>query len=137
MSMFPHTITVLNKVSSDDGVIYLPTILKGVLYVTSRSSSRTTTGSDNKDDIKCTIPFDVNVEAGKQYIGELAYNKLPIDQKPNYWTLAKEDILVKDIITDSQVALKTINNDYEEKMVVSLVDKLDFGSLKHWQVGGA
>ena len=36
MKMFPHTVTVLNKVQNDDGVFYLPTVLSGVLYVTSR-----------------------------------------------------------------------------------------------------
>lgn len=135
MTMFPHTVTVLNKIESDDGVLYLPTVLEGVLYVTSRSSSRTTTGSDNKDDIKCTIPFKVGVD--KPFISRLDYNKLADDEKANYWTLSKEDIIVKDIITDSQISLKMINNKYEDKMVVSFVDTLDFGGLKHWQVGGA
>lgn len=135
MTMFPHTITVLNKIESDDGVFYLPTVLEGVLYVTSRSSSRTTTGSDNKDDIKCTIPFKVKVD--KSFISRLDYNKLSDDDKVKYWTLSKEDIIVKDIITDSQISLKMINSKYEDKMVVSFVDTLDFGGLRHWQVGGA
>lgn len=135
MKMFPHTVTVLNKVQSDDGVVYLPTILSGVLYVTSRSSSKSTTGSDNKDDIKCTIPFKVNVD--KQFISKLAYDKLSDDEKTKYWTLAKDDIIVKDILTESQISLKMINNNYDEKMVVSFVDTLDFGGLRHWQVGGA
>ena len=135
MKMFPHTVTVLNKVQSDDGVVYLPTILRGVLYVTSRSSSKSTTGSDNKDDIKCTIPFKVNVD--KQFISKLAYDKLSDDEKTKYWTLAKDDIIVKDILTESQISLKMVNNNYDEKMVVSFVDTLDFGGLRHWQVGGA
>lgn len=135
MTMFPHTVTVLNKIESDDGVFYLPTVLEGVLYVTSRSSSRTTTGSDIKDDIKCTIPFKVKVD--KPFISRLDYNKLADDEKSKYWTLSKEDIIVKDILTDSQISLKMINSKYEDKMVVSFVDTLDFGGLKHWQVGGA
>lgn len=135
MKMFPHTVTVLNKVQSDDGVVYLPTILRGVLYVPSRSSSKSTTGSDNKDDIKCTIPFKVNVD--KQFISKLAYDKLSDDEKTKYWTLAKDDIIVKDILTESQISLKMVNNNYDEKMVVSFVDTLDFGGLRHWQVGGA
>lgn len=135
MNMFPHTVTVLNKVQNDDGVVYLPTVLSGVLYVTSRSSSKSTTGSDNKDDIKCTIPFKVNVD--KQFINKLAYDKLSDIEKTKYWTLSKDDIIVKDILTESQISLKMINNNYDEKMVVSFVDTLDFGGLRHWQVGGA
>lgn len=135
MKMFPHTVTVLNKVQNDDGVVYLPTILNGVLYVTSRSSSRTTTGSDNKDDIKCTIPFKVGVN--KPFVNRLAYDKLSDDEKNKYWTLSKDDIIVKDTITDSQISLKAVNSSYNEKMVVSFVDTLDFGGLMHWQVGGA
>ena len=135
MEMFPHTVTVLNKVQDDDGVFYLPTILRGVLYVTSRSSSKSTTGSDNKDDIKCTIPFKVNVD--KNFVNKLEYDKLTNDEKVNNWTLSKDDIIVKDIITESQISLKMINNTYNEKMVISFVDTLDFGGLRHWQVGGA
>ena len=135
MKMFPHTVTVLNKVQNDDGVFYLPTILSGVLYVTSRSSSKSTTGSDNKDDIKCTIPFKVNVD--KKFISRLAYDKLSDIEKTKYWTLSKDDIIVKDILTESQISLKMINNTYDEKMVISFVDTLDFGGLRHWQVGGA
>lgn len=137
MTMFPHTVTVLNKVESDDGVVYYPTILSGVLYVTTRSSSRTTTGSDNKDDIKCTIPFKVTVKDDKSFISRMEYNKLPDDMKPEFWTLSKDDIIVKDVIFDSQISLKLINSNYNEKMVVSFVDTLDFGSLQHWHVGGA
>ena len=135
MTMFPHTITVLNKVESDDGVFYIPTVLRGVLYVTSRSSSRTTTGSEIKDDIKCTIPF--KVEVNKPFISRLDYNKLSDTDKVNYWTLSKEDIIVKDTIIDSQISLKMINSKYEDKMVVSFVDTLDFGGLRHWNLGGA
>lgn len=135
MTMFPHTITVLNKVESDDGVFYIPTVLRGVLYVTSRSSSRTTIGSEIKDDIKCTIPF--KVEVNKPFISRLDYNKLSDTDKVNYWTLSKEDIIVKDTIIDSQISLKMINSKYEDKMVVSFVDTLDFGGLRHWNLGGA
>ena len=135
MTMFPHTVTVLNKVEDNDGVRYLPTRLDGVLYVTTRSSSRSTTGSDNKDEIKCTIPFGVSVD--KAFVNRLAYNKLTDEDKAKHWTLSKEDIIVKAVIEDPQLALKTINSLYEEKMVVSFVDTLDFGGLKHWQVGGA
>lgn len=135
MTMFPHKVTVLNKVQSNDGVLYLPTVLSGVLYVTSRSSARSTTGSDNKDDIKCTIPFSVKVD--KPFISRLDFDKLSDEEKAKYWTLTKEDIIVKDIISNSQLSLKTINSNYSEKMVVSFVDTLDFGGLRHWQVGGA
>ena len=58
-------------------------------------------------------------------------------RKAKYWTLSKDDIIVKDVITDSQISLKAVNSTYNEKMVVSFVDTLDFGGLMHWQVGGA
>lgn len=135
MRMFPHKVTVLNRVEDDDGVSYIATVLSGVLYVTSRSSSRSTTGSDNKDDVKCTIPFNVSVD--KEFIGKLEYDKLPINEKSKYWTLAKEDVIVKDVVGEDKISLKTLNSKYENKMVISFVDTLDFGSLKHWHVGGA
>lgn len=135
MKMFPHTITVLNKVENDDGVVYLPTVLEGVLYVTRRDSSRSVTGSDNKDDIKCTIPFKVSLQ--KPFIGKLVYDNLPVDEKVKYWTLSKDDIIVKDIVSEPQLSLKQIDMLYESKLLISYVDTNDFGSLQHWQVGGS
>ena len=33
LGMFPHVVTVLNKVEDDDGVMYYPTIVDKALYV--------------------------------------------------------------------------------------------------------
>ena len=137
MSSFPHIVTVLNKVSTGDEVIYLPTILDGVLYVTSRSSSKSSTGSENKDDIKCTIPFRVNVVESKTFTDRKTFDDLPEEEKPKYWTLTKDDIIVKDIIVDPQISLRDVNRMYPERMVVSYVNTYDFGALRHWMVGGA
>lgn len=135
MKMFPHTITILNKVEDDDGVVYLPTVLEGVLYVTKWGSSRSVTGREIKDDIKCTIPFKVSIQ--KPFIGKLVYDNLPVDEKVKYWTLSKDDIIVKDIVSEPQLSLKQIDMLYESKLLISYVDTNDFGSIQHWQVGGS
>ena len=51
--------------------------------------------------------------------------------------LKEDDIIVKGIVALNEISLESINNNYEEKMVIKSVDTFDFGNLKHWQVGGA
>ena len=70
MGMFPHTITVLNKVLKGDDVVYLPSILSGTLFVRLSASTKSTTGLDPSNVVKVTIPM--SVKAQKPFIS--SYN---------------------------------------------------------------
>ena len=135
MTMFPHVVTILNKVSANDTVYYIPTRLVGVLYGTSRSSSPSTTGKDNKDDVTCTIPF--KVRSTKPYASKGIYKRFTEIEKHSFWTLDKGDIIVKGEVYEDELSLNTINELYEEKMIISSVAVHDYGALKHWLIGGA
>lgn len=135
MTMFPHTVTVMNKVDTYDGVVYKPSVLVGVLFTSKKASSKILEGLGNKNTMQCTIPFGVVCD--KPFTDPLVYSKLTEEEKDNYWTLREDDIIIKSIITDSSLTLKKISSVYDRKMVVLSVDTLDFGSLQHWQVGGA
>ena len=137
MSMFPHVVSVLNKYEDDLGdSIYKVTKLSGVLYVESMSTSKALTGSDNKDNKKCTIPFSVDTN-GKQFLPPGEYNKVAETERGSYWTLRKDDIIVHGDVIENDITLKFVNSNYDKKLIISFVDTFDFGSLRHWLVGGA
>lgn len=135
MSMFPHTITVMNMIEDDDGKVYVPCVIKGVLYVKSNSVSKTLYGTDNTNKIMCTIPFSSN--QSKPFIDALDYGKLSDRDKRLYFTLRKDDIIIKGEVSDTELSSKTAHSTYNDSFTVGSVDTFDFGSLKHWQVGGA
>ena len=137
MSMFPHVVSVLNKYEDDLGdAVYKVTKLSGVLYVESMSTSKALTGSDNKDNKKCTIPFSADTN-GKQFLPPVEYNKLSETERGSYWTLRKDDIIVHGDVIENDITLKFVNSNYDKKLIISFVDTFDFGSLRHWLVGGA
>lgn len=135
MDMFPHTITVMNKVESDDGAVYLPSTIKGVLYVSFKTSAKDVTGVSGNNTIKCTIPMSITSQ--KPYLSKREYDALPATDKPDYFTLAPDDVIVKGVISSVENSLNAINNLCEERFVIKNIDVLDYGMLSHWQVGGS
>lgn len=135
MGMFPHTITVLNKVLKDDDVVYFPSVLMGTLFVRLAASSKSTTGLDPSNTVKVTIPM--SVKSQKSFISSLQYAELSEEEKRGFFTLKEDDIIVKGKVDLDEISLEVINSNYEEKMVIKSVDTFDFGNLQHWQVGGA
>lgn len=134
LGMFPHVVTILNKVEDDDGVMYYPTIVDKALYVNIDNSKSSLTGIDTGDSVKVTIPFSVGVF--HSFVDGLTYNRLSVDEKVNKWTLRKDDIIVKGIV-DSPISKKDLVSTYPYQMTITRVNTNDFGSLKHWFIGGA
>lgn len=133
MSMFPHTVTVLNKVESDDSLVYYPTVISGVLFVNVDNNSKSLTGLDDKDTVKCTIPFSVSSD--HKFVDGLEYSGLPIDEKKSFWTLRKDDVIVKGVV-ESPISKQDLINTFDYLMTITKVSTNDFGNLKHWFVGG-
>ena len=134
LGMFPHVVTILNKVEDDDGVMYYPTIVDKALYVNIDNSKSSLTGIDTGDSVKVTIPFSVGVF--QSFVDGLTYNRLSVDEKVNKWTLRKDDIIVKGIV-ESPISKKDLVSTYPYQMTITRVNTNDFGSLKHWFIGGA
>lgn len=134
LGMFPHVVTILNKVEDDDGVMYYPTIVDKALYVDIDNSKSSLTGVDTGDSVKVTIPFSVGVFGS--FVDGLTYSRLSVDEKVNKWTLRKDDIIVKGIV-ESPISKKDLVSTYPYQMTITRVNTNDFGSLKHWFIGGA
>lgn len=81
-----------------------------------------------------TFSVDTNE---KQFLPPVEYNQLKEPIRGSYWTLRKDDIIVHGDVTENDITLKFVNNNYDKKLIISFVDTFDFGSLKHWLVGGA
>ena len=134
LGMFPHVVTILNKVEDDDGVMYYPTIVDKALYVNIDNSKSSLTGIVTGDSVKVTIHFSVGVF--QSFVDGLTYNRLSVDEKVNKWTLRKDDIIVKGIV-ESPISKKDLVSTYPYQMTITRVNTNDFGSLKHWFIGGA
>lgn len=136
MSMFPHTVTVLNKYRKNDGsYLYTPTVLVGVLYAEKKAVTKGTTGIDISDEIGVTVPF--GVYANKTYLAPSEYVKLTDLTRNNYWTITKDDYIIKSELVSTDISISTITSNLSDKCKVTKVATLDFGNLKHWQVTGA
>lgn len=133
--MFPHNITVFNKVKTGTSVSYLPTIIKGTLFTRCSQVSISKSGFNPNSDFLLIIPFGVAERSS--YLDKTDYDKLSNEDKVKHWTLSKDDIIVKDESTATDMTAQTINTTYTNKFTISSVDVYDYGSLKNWKVSGA
>lgn len=116
--MYPHTITVIN-LANDKGMItgYL-TEIDTVLY---QDKQKVRTGgethfSDNQGYVQ--IPYaSINME---NYLDEDDWKKLPKEEKSNYWTLQKNDFILKG--TTVETNYKEIN----KKRTIESYEDIDY-----------
>lgn len=145
MSMFPHTVTVYN-IGGEDPVTFEKkqniTVLHGVLYDASKAVNVLESGLTNADSVNLIIPFDaeaVDGVSGKQqtYLPPKEY-EMAMDQSP-YWTIQTGDscFFVKGDVVRPGLNFQQINSAFDNVHRVTSVDEMDFGMLKHWEVGGA
>lgn len=144
--MFPHTVTLYNVRNEFDVEAFKDTltnhitILRGVLLDASKAVNVRTSGLEGADAVNLYIPFDVEAVDGKTgepktYIDPIEFWKL--DDVSKYWTLQPTQAVffVKDEVV-SNMTFQFINMNYDDVYVVTKVDKKDFGSLQHFEVGG-
>lgn len=161
--MFPHTITVYNVEASTDPATYESvvinhiTILRGVLLDASKAVNVRESGLEGADAVNLYIPFDVQAVDGitrkpKRYVPPVEFWKA--GNKDGLWTLAisvkepsgtaktgntffvKGEVLPPDGVKPEDVT-QVIEMAYDHVYNITKVDEKDFGSLKHWEVGGA
>lgn len=132
MTMFPHLITILNKVEDDDGVIYYPFIINNALFVSAESTTRGVIGLENRDKFKCTIPWKNN---SQMYKDPAQYEAM--SEKYGVWTLRKDDIIVKGQV-NFPISKKNLQLQFPAEciMIISTIEDLRFGGLQHFQIGG-
>lgn len=151
MSMFPHTVTIYNVTSEIDKttltekLVNHMTILRGVLLDASKAANVARSGLEGADAVNLYIPFSVNAVDGvtglkKKYAPPMEFWRM--EDKSGYWTLSVtghggKTIFVKGEVVEPDLTEEKISMAYDGVYNVTKVDEKDFGSLKHFQVGGA
>lgn len=133
-------ITIYNRRMNEfrNEVLY-PTVIKNCTWYYAHIVS----GSqmmDNADEYSVRIPIDADF-GGKQYIAAHEYAELPDEEAPKYWTISKNDIVVRGEydtgVIDNQMVLASQTDDIF--VVSTYADNTIRGSrkVKHWRVGGS
>lgn len=144
--MFPHTVTLYTI--SEHPVTFVSsaniTILRGVLLDAVKAANVNKSGLEGADAVNLYIPFDVEAVDGislmdKQYADPRAYDSAP--DKSGLWTLdidgqTASHFFVKGSVVEPDRDFQYINANYDDVYRNTKVDKKDFGSLQHWEVGG-
>ena len=151
MSMFPNTVTIYNVTSEIDKTTLTEklvnhiTILRGVLLDASKAANVARSGLEGADAVNLYIPFSVNAVDGvtgqkKRYAPPMEFWRM--EDKSGYWTLSVtghggKTIFVKGEVVEPDLTEEKISMAYDGVYNVTKVDEKDFGSLKHFQVGGS
>lgn len=148
MSMFPHAVTIYNvsqetdPATLEDVSVNHITVLRGVCLQASKASNVRATGLEGADAANLYIPYEVeavDAETGepKEYIGPVEFWRLP--DKTGYWTLSDggDTFFVKGEVVEPDHDRQFIELAYDNVYSVTKVDDMDYGGLRHWEVGGA
>lgn len=144
MSMFPHTVTIYNTGDENPTTFEKEvniTVLHGVFYDASKAANVRESGLVNADAVNLIIPFSVEAVNGETketqtYLSPKEY-ETAID-KGKHWTIRTSDcFFVKGEIVRPGLSFSEINRAFDGVHNVTSVDEKDFGSLQHWEVGGA
>lgn len=151
MNMFPHTVTVYNKVEDETtgAAIYNITILRGVFLDISKGANVMKSGLVSADSATLYIPMSIkaiNADTSEEqkFVGQKEYERLAQSDLHEYWTLRTggssstvDCFFVKGEVTEKS-GFNDLKNRYDDVYDVSTVDTKDFGSMSmwHWEVGG-
>lgn len=155
MSMFPHTVTLYNteQVRNPEDItrpfmVNHITILKGVLLDATKGVNVIESGLVDANSVELYIPYDVIAVDGafandietsprKKYVGPIEY--WSAEDKAGLWTLQanNNNFFIKGLAVEDENASRTlIEMKYDDVYTISSVDDLDYGGLKHFEVGG-
>ena len=143
--MFPHTVTVYNQeVISGDKLNEITvnhiTVLEGVLLISSKASNIRATGLEGADAVNLHIPFGVKAVDGvtgaeKKYVDPVEYWRTEAD-KSGIWTISIGTVFVKGRVVEADASRTALELGHDDVYQVTKVDKLDFGGMPHFEVGG-
>lgn len=145
MSMFPHTVTLYQTETTLDDklnetVVNHITVLEGVLLVESKAANVRATGLEGADAANLYIPF--NVKATDGVTGEPKTYVDPVEgwkrdaEKSKIWTISVGTVFVKGVEVHPDATQAVLELGYDGVYRATKVDKLDFGGLAHFEVGG-
>lgn len=142
MTMFPHTVTVYN--TAENPVTLKKenhiTVLRGVFYDARKGVNVIEMGNANADSVNLIIPFSVEAVNGETGEAQTYLPPKVYDAEGNkgaHWTIKPDSFFVKGEVVRAGKSFQDINRAFDNVHKVTSVDEKDFGSLKHWAVGGA
>lgn len=143
--MFPHTVTLYqtetvidDKLNGTD--VNHITVLEGVLLIASKAANVRSTGLEGADAVNLYIPFGVKAVDGitekeRTYVDPVEGWKFDAD-KSKIWTISIGTVFVKDRVVLPDATRTALELGYDDVYQVTKVDKLDFGGMPHWEIGG-
>lgn len=148
MSMFPHIVTIYNVFTTtdeetlEDRQVNHITILSGVFCDAKKAENIQGVGLTNADSVNLIIPLDVEAVDGVTGEGQTHLPPLEYEaseEKDRYWTIQPGDscFFVKGKVIQPDMSFQEINASFDDVHKVTSVNTMDFGSLRHWEVGGA
>ena len=160
LTMFPHAITLYNvavetdKATFESTVVNHITLLKGVLLEASKAVNVRQSGLEGADAVNLYVPFSVEAVdavtgAEKQYLPPVEFWRA--EDKDRFWTLAisakgssldgytffiKGRALPPEGAKPEKVA-EIVEGMFDHVYNITKVDEMDYGGLKHFEVGGS
>ncbi len=128
--MFPHTVTIYNR---DKEEHYHRTVIKGVLWNSSKGAVARKTGMSSADGLQLIIPFDA--VQGDVYTKPKEWAELA--DKNGHWTLQPKDIVILGKIDYEVVKSSKELLQFDDVLTISNIDTRNFGTdMDHWEVTG-
>lgn len=132
------TITIFNRRLDDERhEILIPTVIQDASWFYGRRSSGGQY-ADNEDSYSVRIPFNADT-SGKEYIEPWEWKDLTDEQVSGYWTIQKDDIVVRGEMSGNQTDQTAITSQTDDCFVVNtFANNTIRGSdiVKHWRLGG-
>ena len=116
-------ITIYNKKKYNGKTLYLPTQLIGVSVHGANGLSITDKGVKDNDQFYIRIPDDVD-SSGVSYIDKNTYKGLSDEDASNYYTVAKGDLIVLNLVDDEITVPSELLKKYDDDVltVMSVTD---------------
>ncbi len=108
--------------------------------INSKAANVRATGLEGADAANLYIPFSVKAVDGvtgeeKTYVDPVEGWKRGADRS-GFWTATIGTVFVKGKVVEPNATRAALELGYDDVYQVTKVDKLDFGDLPHWEIGG-
>ena len=134
------TITIFNRRRMESGnEVLVPTVIRNCTWYYKHIVS----GSemmDNADEYSVRIPIDAIFQDRRKYIDGIGYSNLSDEAVKGYWTIQKNDMVVRGEYTETINQQSVIAQQTEDRFIVSTFGNNTWrGSnrVKHWRAGGS
>lgn len=130
--------TIYNKVIDYDTekVTYQRTVLPAVHWEDSFADSGKGKNRSDQRTAFVSIDFSVCNSMNKSFLPAHLFAQLPLSECGKYWTLAKDDLIIKGSVLDDITDIKRWMVTHPECASITTVETFDMGSpaMQHWEV---